>query len=233
MVRSMAIVGIFPLLIAGCAPVFEEVDVPGAVVTTTAGAFTIELDPNAAPQSVANFNRLVNESFYDGVVFHEVAAGEHVRTGAYTLAPELVSTSTDTPVVNDSATDRLNLRGTVAFAPLVDVALVGAEFVINLADNSAFDATTDQPGHAVFGRVVDGLAIVESIAAQPVEARDTLTAVPVDDVLIESIALTTLPQSALTDYGRTALFDFANDFRNLLRELLSQGIMLGLSSQLN
>lgn len=227
------VAGLVPLLIAGCAPVFEEIDVPGAVVTTTAGAFMIELDPNAAPQSVANFSRLVNEDFYDGLIFHEVVAGELVRTGAYTLAPNLVSTSTDAPAVNDSASDRLNLRETVAFAPLVDATRIGAEFVINLADNPAFDATADQPGYAVFGRVVDGLAIVESIAGRSTEARDTLTAVPVEDVFIESIEMTTLPRSALTDYGQTALLEFANDFRNLLRELLAQGIMFGLSSQLS
>lgn len=164
-----------------------------ALLVTTMGEILIELDASAAPATVANFLAYAREGHYNGTVFHRVIPGLLVQAGAFT--PDLQQKPSRAPVHNEAGNGLLNTRGTLAAARdrgVVDSAT--AQFFINLVDNPRLDRSdASSPytaGYAVFGRVVQGLEVVDRIAGVPTGAAGPFPAwVPVAPVVIERVEL--------------------------------------------
>src|SRR5690606_20370188 len=121
-------------------------------VKTDKGDFTIELYPDKAPETVANFLGYANRYFYDGLIFHRVVKDFVIQTGGYTF--DLSTKETDDPVINESDNGLKNRRGTLAMARHADPNSATSQFYINVRDNSSLDASAGKPGYTVFGKVV-------------------------------------------------------------------------------
>ncbi len=136
------------------------------VFETSKGRIVMELDRARAPVSVANFLRHVGAGFYDGLIFHRIAPNFVIQAGAVTedLGERK---STVFPIENEAANGLKNLRGTVAMARQLDPHSATSEFFVNLKDNTKLDytaSTAREWGYAVFGRVIEGLDVVDAIA---------------------------------------------------------------------
>ena len=178
------------------AVVDEPVPAPAPVrvtMVTSLGEIELELDPAAAPATVENFLSYARDGHYNGTVFHRVIPGVLLQAGAFT--PDLQQKPSRAPVENEAGNGLLNVRGTIAAARDRGVAdSATAQFFINLADNHEFDRTgTDSPyttGYAVFGRVVQGMDVIDRIAAQPTAAQEPFPGwVPRVPVVIERVNL--------------------------------------------
>lgn len=169
------------------------VAMPRVLLVTSLGEITLELDPSAAPRTVANFLAYAREGHYNGTVFHRVVPGLLVQAGGFT--PDLQPKPAREPVPHESGNGLSNRRGTIAAARdrgVVDSATT--QFFINLADNPQFDGQGGSDpytaGYAVFGRVVLGMEVIDRIAAVPTGAQGPFTGwVPVAPVLIERVQL--------------------------------------------
>ena len=141
---------------------------PRVALETDLGRIVIELDPERAPRTVDNFLRYVREGFYDGTVFHRVVPGFVIQGGGYTA--RLERKPTHGPVPNESDNGLSNRRGTVAMARTRDPDSATSQFFINLADNVFLDHRPPMArpsGYTVFGRVVEGMEVVDAIARRP------------------------------------------------------------------
>jgi cyclophilin family peptidyl-prolyl cis-trans isomerase len=158
---------------------------PRVVVETTEGRIVLELDPERAPRTTRNFLAHVHAGFYDGLIFHRVKP-RFIQAGYYTPDMRRARSSAD-PVYNESDNGRRNLRGTIAMARTDHPHTAIAQFFINAVDNPMFDydSTTERWGYAVFGDVVEGLDVVDAIAAVPTERRGSNEAVPLAPIVIE------------------------------------------------
>lgn len=162
---------------------------PRVLVHTSLGDFTCELDAEAAPMTVENFLGYVARGHYDKTLFHQVEHGFIALAGGYDV--EMQEKPTDAPVRNEAHNGAKNLRGTIAMARESDVVDgARAQFFLNLVDNPDLDfrnREVDGYGYCVFGKVVDGLDVVERIGAVPVRDTDQFVKLPTDKVVIESI----------------------------------------------
>lgn len=160
-------------------------DKPRVRMTTNLGSFTIELYSDDAPVTVENFLQYVDDGHYDGLIFHRVIAGFVIQGGGYT--PELVERPTRDPIVNESDNGLSNQRGTLSMARKNDPDSATSQFFVNLVDNSAtLDPRDGRSGYAVFGRVVEGMEVVDTIATVEKESRGQFSDIPVEDVVIQS-----------------------------------------------
>lgn len=135
-------------------------------VMTNLGSFSIVLDPGRAPKSVANFLAYVDAKHYDGTVFHRVIANFMIQGGGFDQ--RLDKKSTLAPVTNEADNGLKNTRGTVAMARTSDPHSATAQFFVNVVDNASLDhRAKDGPGwgYAVFGRVGEGMDVVDKIRA--------------------------------------------------------------------
>jgi peptidyl-prolyl cis-trans isomerase A (cyclophilin A) len=161
---------------------------PRVRVVTTAGNFVIELDRGRAPLTVEAFLKYVKEGFYSGLIFHRVVAGFIAQAGGYTsdLQPKPVTEN----VVNESGNGLSNLRGTVGFARSNDPHSATSQFYINLADNIDLNPRPTRWGYTVFGKVVEGMEVVDDIGHRPTAGGGPFDrSVPVESILIERIDL--------------------------------------------
>jgi peptidyl-prolyl cis-trans isomerase A (cyclophilin A) len=131
-------------------------------VTTDMGSFTIQLEQDRAPLTVANFLRYVNEGFYSNTLFHRVVGGFVVQGGGHSAA-DMKPKPTHEPVFNESGNGLQNKRGTVGMARSGSPHSGNAQFYINLADNPELDPLPTRWGYAVFGRVIDGMDVLDKI----------------------------------------------------------------------
>ena len=200
-----------PILLSLCLllvpPAFATVPVPAVpapesaappppqrvLLVTSQGEITVELDAAAAPQTVENFLSYARDGHYNGTLFHRVVPGLLVQGGAFT--PDLQQKPSRAPVPNEAGNGLSNRRGTLAAARDrgVDDSAT-AQFFFNLADNPKFDRQDgDSPytaGYAVFGRVLQGLEVLDRIATLPTSARGPFPAwVPDTPVVIERVEL--------------------------------------------
>lgn len=161
-------------------------DDPAPVVRleTSAGNIDIELFPSESPQTVENFLRLVDESFFDGLIFHRVIAGFMIQGGGYDAA--MIYRKAPRTVVNESANGLSNARGTVAMARTSDPDSADSQFFINVKDNVFLDARGGQPGYTVFGKVVAGMEAVTEVELSATHRRKGMADVPVENVVIQS-----------------------------------------------
>ncbi|HTQ36129.1 MAG TPA: peptidylprolyl isomerase [Steroidobacteraceae bacterium] len=152
---------------------------------TSLGDFTLELDADKAPITVANFLEYVDDGFFDGLVFHRVIPGFMIQGGGFT--PDMKQKKTGAPIRNEAKNGLKNARGTIAMARTGVVDSATAQFFINLVDNGFLDhAGPANFGYAVFGRVVEGMDTIDSIAKERTGRRAGHDDVPVNDVVIRS-----------------------------------------------
>jgi len=157
------------------------------LLKTSAGEITIALDAEKAPKSVANFLAYVDAGFYDGTIFHRVIPDFMIQGGG--LDPDMQKKPTREPVENEAANGLKNVRGSIAMARTNDPHSATAQFFINHKDNPNLDHPSfDGWGYAVFGRVSEGMDVVDTIAAVKTGNRAGRENVPRENVLIESAA---------------------------------------------
>jgi len=155
---------------------------------TTLGDMTIELDAEAAPMTVKNFLEYVNDGYYDGTIFHRVIKGFMIQGGG--LTKEMQSKPGNETIVNEASNGLKNKRGTIAMARTSDPDSATSQFFINHADNDFLDYRGPQPdktGYAVFGRVTEGLDVVDRIAAVKTGRKGYYDDVPVEPIIILSV----------------------------------------------
>lgn len=156
---------------------------PQIVLETTEGNILMELDGRRAPLTVRNFLKLVEDGYYDGTVFHRVIPDFMVQGGGYTRDLDLKEPAGSIP--NESGNGLTNLRGTVAMARQDDPHTAMAQFYINVADNKGLNPRPDRWGYAVFGYVIEGMDVVDKIAAAPTGPAGPLPRdVPVAAIII-------------------------------------------------
>lgn len=159
---------------------------PTVVFETTMGRIVIELDRRRAPMTVGHILTHVQADFYDSLVFHRVIPNFIVQAGQLHVSGQTRGSSAQ-PVPNEARNGLLNLRGSVAMARGWQPHLGAREFFINVKDNPGLnyrDSTTDGWGYAVFGRVVEGMDVVDRIAAAPTRPSGGYPNLPVTPVVI-------------------------------------------------
>lgn len=160
---------------------------PRVVLETNKGRIVLELDRERAPLTVENILYYVENRFYDGLIFHRVRQGFMIQAGGFT--PELAERQSPRPTIRNEANNGLkNVRGSVAMARTPEPHSASTQFFINVVDNPALDFTAETPrgwGYAVFGRVVEGMEVVDAIARSRTRQRGPHEAVPVEPVIIE------------------------------------------------
>ncbi len=136
---------------------------PHMRISTSEGDIVLELDGRRAPLTVANFLELAASGFYDGTVFHRVMPGFMIQAGGYTV--DLKSKEPDGGIPNESGNGLSNMRGTIAMARQESPHTAMAQFFINLIDNTGLDPSPSRWGYTVFGIVIEGMDVVDKIAA--------------------------------------------------------------------
>ncbi|RMD61687.1 MAG: peptidyl-prolyl cis-trans isomerase [Planctomycetota bacterium] len=150
---------------------------------TNVGDIVLELDREHAPISVENFLRYVDEGYYDGTIFHRVIPGFMIQGGGYdeNLRP---AGKTHPPIKNEWRNGLKNTRGTIAMARTRVADSATSQFFINLVDNAFLDQPRDGAAYAVFGKVVEGMDVVDKIAQIPTHRVGPHANVPVQTVKI-------------------------------------------------
>ena len=161
---------------------------PRVRVVTTAGSFVIELDHGRAPMTVDAFLGYVKNGFYSGTIFHRVVSGFVAQAGGYTKDFEQKPVTSN--VVNESGNGLSNLRGTVGFARSGEPHSGTSQFYINLTDNLDLNPRPTRWGYAVFGKVVEGMDVVDEIGHRPTGPGGPFDrSVPVEAVVIAQMEL--------------------------------------------
>jgi len=153
---------------------------------TTLGELVLELDEARAPKTAANFVDYVREGFYDGTLFHRVIDGFMVQGGGF--LPGLQRKPTRAPIRNEANNGLRNVVGTIAMARTPDPHSASSQFFINVADNAFLDFKAENDsgwGYCVFGRVVEGMDVVNRIKAVSTTTQAGQRDVPAEDVVIE------------------------------------------------
>jgi cyclophilin family peptidyl-prolyl cis-trans isomerase len=162
---------------------------------TTLGAFTIETDPGRAPLTSASFLQYVRDGHYDGTIFHRVIGNFVVQGGGY--LPDGTEKPVRPGVPNESGNGLSNRRGTVAVARTEDPHSGSSQFYVNVADNIALDPSPSRWGYAVFGRVVEGMEVVDRIASVATGARGPFQdETPLEPVVISAARVIGEPAAA-------------------------------------
>jgi peptidyl-prolyl cis-trans isomerase B (cyclophilin B) len=186
--RAFVFAGIYSAMTLSASSTAAQ-DNPVVVVETSLGNITIELLQSDAPKSVENFLAYVNDGFFEGTVFHRVIQQFMIQGGG--LTPDLNLKRTRPPIENEARNGVTNARGTVAMARTNAVDSGTSQFFINTADNtSSLDhrgLESSEYGYAVFGRVTEGMDVVDTIAAVETTTRETHQDVPLEPVVINAV----------------------------------------------
>jgi peptidyl-prolyl cis-trans isomerase A (cyclophilin A) len=154
-------------------------------LATSMGDIVVELDKDKAPKSADNFIQYVKAGHYDGTVFHRVIPNFMIQGGG--MKPDLSEKPTRVPIPLESRNGLINVRGTLAMARTMDPNSATSQFFINVQDNPFLDSVNsrDGNGYAVFGKVVEGMDVVDKIKAVPTGNKGPYQDVPRDPVLIK------------------------------------------------
>ena len=161
---------------------------PRVALVTSKGRIVIELFPQKAPATVKNFLAYVDAGFYDGTVFHRVIPKFMIQGGG--LTADMKKKPTEKPVPNEADNNLKNTRGSVAMARTGDPHSATSQFFINTADNDFLNYREKTPqgwGYAVFGRVTEGMTVVDAISGVETGNSGMFRDVPVEPVLIEKV----------------------------------------------
>lgn len=168
-----------------------EKQMPSVIIHTSQGDIKLELYEDQAPVTVENFLDYARKGHYDGTIFHRVIPGFMIQGGGFDA--ELEQKPTDAPIKNEADNGMANARGTIAMARTNDPDSATAQFFINVVDNPSLDHRGKQSGrtwgYAVFGRVTEGMDVVDEIRFVPTEARGPHQDLPVEPVVIESVEI--------------------------------------------
>lgn len=155
---------------------------------TSKGTLKIELDAEKAPKSAANFLQYVDEGFFDGTIFHRVIPDFMIQGGGFT--PDMEQKQTHAPIVNEAGNGLKNTRGTLAMARTSVVNSATAQFFINVKDNAFLNHTSESSsgfGYAVFGKVTEGMDVVDKIEGVKTGSSEGMDDVPKEPVVIKSV----------------------------------------------
>ncbi|MDB0050089.1 peptidylprolyl isomerase [Pseudomonadales bacterium] len=155
---------------------------PQVALVTNVGEIQIELLPKFSPKHVSNFLALIDENFYVGLVFHRVIPNFMIQAGGYT--ENLTYRPTNRSVANESLNGLKNRKYTVAMARLDHPDSGDTQFFINVGNNTHLDATPDGPGYSVFGRVISGRDVIETIELVDTGISNGMVAVPETPIVI-------------------------------------------------
>jgi cyclophilin family peptidyl-prolyl cis-trans isomerase len=161
---------------------------PSVLIETSQGNITVELYPEKAPKTVANFLKYVEDDFYSNTIFHRVINNFMIQGGGF--EKDLTEKNTRATIVNESSNGLLNELGTIAMARTSDPDSATAQFFINLTNNQFLNYTSPDPeliGYCVFGKVTAGLDIVKKIGLMPTGSMRGFSDVPVKPVIIRSV----------------------------------------------
>ena len=176
---SVALAAIFSI----ATPAWAQ-DAPKVKLATSMGDIVVQLDPAKAPKTVANFLQYVKDKHYDGTIFHRVINGFMVQGGGFT--PDMAQKPVRAPVALEATNGLKNDTYTIAMARTSDPQSATAQFFINVKDNAMLNAPKpDGYGYAVFGKVVQGMDVVDKIKAVATGQQD----VPTTPVTITSATL--------------------------------------------
>ena len=160
------------------------------LMETSMGTITLELNEAKAPETVRNFVAYAKEGHYDGTIFHRVIDGFMIQGGGFTK--DMNQKPTRAPIRNEAMNGLKNARGTIAMARTMVVDSATSQFFINLVDNDFLDFTAPTPqgfGYAVFGRVTDGLEVVDAIAKVKTGFSGPHQNVPEEAVVIKKVSV--------------------------------------------
>ena len=160
------------------------------VLNTNYGPITLELDSEHAPKSVENFLTYAREGHYDNTIFHRVINGFMIQGGGF--APGMNQKDTHAPIKNEANNGLKNATGTIAMARTNDPHSATAQFFINVADNDFLNFKSETPqgwGYAVFGKVTDGMDVVNKIKGVKTGSKGFHQDVPQEDVIIQSVTI--------------------------------------------
>lgn len=175
------------LLFTSPASVLAATSHPHVLLKTSSGDIELELDPQQAPVSVANFIGYVNSGFYNNTIFHRVIADFMIQGGGFNA--DMQPKTTGKPIKNEADNGPGNQRGTIAMARTSEKDSATSQFFINVADNDFLNHGARDFGYAVFGKVVNGMAVVDEIVRQPSKRVGPHQDVPQTPVLILSATL--------------------------------------------
>lgn len=176
------------LLLPACA---RADDKPKVLIETSLGNITLELDRIHAPATVDNFLRYVNEGHFDGTVVYRVVPGFVIQAGSYDADVQV--RATHEPIALEANNGLKNVRGAVAMARSAEPGSATAEFFIDLVNNPRLDHragdTENLTGYAVFGKVIEGMNVVDKIAAVPLGDHGPMPgAAPINPILIRKVS---------------------------------------------
>lgn len=160
------------------------------LLETTLGNITLELFETDAPLTTANFKQYVEDGFYNGTIFHRVIDGFMIQGGGF--EPGMIQKDTRDPIANEASNGLANNRGTIAMARTMDPHSATAQFFINVTDNDFLNFRSETPdgfGYCVFGRVFDGMDVIDAIKAVDTTHRAGHSDVPRDDVIINKASV--------------------------------------------
>lgn len=161
-----------------------------ARIDTNMGSIHLSLDEQKAPKTVANFANYADKGFYNGTVFHRVIDGFMIQGGGFT--PDLAQKSTGKAIVNEAANGLKNTKGTIAMARTASPNSATSQFFINVADNDFLNrkgSSAQNAGYAVFGRVTEGMDVVEKIAKVQTVDHAQHQNVPANPVIIKKVTI--------------------------------------------
>jgi len=160
---------------------------PFVEINTNLGSFTVELNQEKAPISVANFLKYVSDGSYKGSIFHRVIPGFMVQGGGFTQ--NLTRLDSYPPIKNEADNGLKNNAATIAMARTQNPNSATRQFFINLVDNDFLNYEKRPPGYTVFGKVIKGFNIVKKMASIPTGSKHFMRDVPETPIIIENITL--------------------------------------------
>ncbi len=185
------IFSVFALFLAVCAGGAEAAsNKPQVTIETSKGTIVIELYPDEAPKTVANFLNYARWGHYDGTIFHRVIPNFMIQGGGF--SSDLKQKTTEMPVENEADNGLLNDRGTVAMARTPDPHSASDQFFINTKNNTSLNHKSKTPegwGYTVFGKVTKGMDVVDAISKVNTTTRGSMSDVPVEPVVITKVTV--------------------------------------------
>jgi cyclophilin family peptidyl-prolyl cis-trans isomerase len=152
---------------------------------TTLGDFTVELFEKEAAISAANFLAYIDEAFFDATIFHRIVPGFVIQGGGFT--EDMSQKRTKAPIKNEADNGLKNKRGTLSMARTNDINSATSQFFVNLKDNDFLDNSRGNFGYAVFGKVTEGMDVIDKIAAVETGRKKGFDDVPVEAVIMKSV----------------------------------------------
>lgn len=180
----------FLLLAVGAGETYALSNLQQVTIETSKGSIVLELYPDEAPKTVDNFLRYARWGFYDGTIFHRVIPEFMIQGGGFT--PDMKQKLTELPIENEADNGLKNDRGTVAMARTPDPHSATAQFFINTKDNAFLNHKSKTPrgwGYAVFGKVIEGMDVVDAISKVKTGKRGGMSDVPVEPVVITKVTV--------------------------------------------